>query len=89
MYNVLNPKGGGTGGAGTVLKALGLLVPGLVVPGVEVEIDLPLGVEYLLAGTDGADLRVGESHLGHHVRQPPQAVQLVQLGLVLTFPLPG
>ena len=80
--------GGGGGGAEVVLIAHDLLLPGLVVPGVEVEVELPPGVHHQLAGTEGTDLVVGQSCLGHQVGLPVEAPHLVQLCLVLSLPLP-
>ena len=80
--------GGVSGGAGVVLIAHDLLLPGLVVPGVEVEVELPPGVHHQLAGTEGTDLVVGQSCLGHQVGLPVEAPHLVQLSLILSLPLP-
>ena len=65
------------------------LLPDLVLLGVEVEVDLPLGLEDHLTGTDGTGLVVGERLHGHHVGVPAEVVKHVQLDLVLPLLLPG
>ena len=80
--------GGGGAAAGIVLQPQELL-PVLVDRGLEVEVDLPLGVEHQLAGTDGADLVVGQGRLGVQIGLSVETEDLVHLGLVLSFPLPG
>ena len=88
LYTLQLLIAGGADGAGVVLNAPGLLLPLLVLLGVEVEVELPPGVHHQLAGTEGTDLVVGQSCLGHQVGLPVEALHLVQLSLILSLPLP-
>ena len=64
-------------------------LPDLVLLRVEVEVDLPLGLEHHLTGTDGTRLFVGETHHGHHVGNLVELLEHVHLILVLPLLVPG
>ena len=58
-------------------------LPDLVLLRVEVEVDLPLGLEHHLTGTDGTRLFVGETHHGHHVSNLVELLEHVHLQCLL------